>query len=114
MRVGKDTLLREAQAAVFKALGHPARLKMVEALADGPLCVCELVELAGLSQPTVSRHLDVLAQAGAVSKARDGGRVMVRLDFPCILNALPCINEALGRRAKAKRATYRRLTRSAR
>ncbi|MCB1132134.1 MAG: winged helix-turn-helix transcriptional regulator, partial [Verrucomicrobiae bacterium] len=51
--------LRE-RAMVFKALGHPARLEVVERLAEGECCVCllmELPELKKLSGPTVSQHL---------------------------------------------------------
>jgi len=43
-----------ARAEIFKALGHPARLAMVEALGDGEQCVCELQELVGSDMSTVS------------------------------------------------------------
>jgi DNA-binding transcriptional ArsR family regulator len=99
--------LRDAQAGVFKALGHPIRLKMVEALRAGPLCVCDLVELAELAQPTVSRHLDVLVKAGVLAKEREGTRMMVELAFPCILNALPCINQALRENAKVQQTALK-------
>ena len=54
------------EAAVFKALGHPARLQVVTELADGERCVCDLVELTGLGWSTVSRHLSVLKSAGVI------------------------------------------------
>ena len=54
----------EQQALILKALGHPSRLLMVQALADGPLCVCDLTELVGSEMSTVSRHLAQLKQAG--------------------------------------------------
>ena len=57
----------EARAAIAKALAHPTRLLMLDALADGELCVCELTELVGADQSTVSRQLAILRQAGIVS-----------------------------------------------
>lgn len=61
-------------AAIGKALGDPVRLQLVDVLRThaGKVCVCELVPLFDLSQPTVSHHLKVLRQAGIVGSERDG------------------------------------------
>ncbi len=61
-------------AAVAKALGDPVRLQLVDVLRRhaGKVCVCELVPLFELSQPTVSHHLKVLRDAGLVGSERDG------------------------------------------
>jgi ArsR family transcriptional regulator len=61
-------------AAVAKALGDPVRLQLVDVLRKhaGKVCVCELVPLFDLSQPTVSHHLKVLRQAGVVGSERQG------------------------------------------
>jgi ArsR family transcriptional regulator len=61
-------------AAVAKALGDPVRLQLVDVLRKhaGKVCVCELVPLFDLSQPTVSHHLKVLRDAGIVGSERDG------------------------------------------
>src|SRR3954471_18200833 len=61
-------------AAVAKALGDPVRLQLVDVLRRhaGKVCVCELVPLFDLSQPTVSHHLKVLRDAGIVGSERDG------------------------------------------
>ena len=63
-----------ATAQLFKALGDPARVKIVNLLAtsDEPVCVCELVPALGLSQPTVSHHLKKLTEAGLVSREQRG------------------------------------------
>jgi ArsR family transcriptional regulator len=67
---------REAEhmAAVAKALGDPVRLQLVDVLRKhaGKVCVCELVPLFDLSQPTVSHHLKVLREAGIVGSEREG------------------------------------------
>jgi ArsR family transcriptional regulator, arsenate/arsenite/antimonite-responsive transcriptional repressor len=61
-------------ADVAKALGDPARLQLIDVLKKhaGKVCVCELVPLFELSQPTVSHHLKVLRQAGLVGSERQG------------------------------------------
>jgi len=61
-------------ASIAKALGDPVRLQLVDVLRKhaGKVCVCELVPLFELSQPTVSHHLKVLRQAGIVGSERQG------------------------------------------
>ncbi len=64
-----------AHAAAFAALGDPARLRLLSLIATAPAgeaCVCNLVEPIGKSQPTVSHHLKVLADAGLVTSERRG------------------------------------------
>ena len=64
----------ERMAAIAKALGDPVRLQLVDVLRKhaGKVCVCELVPLFDLSQPTISHHLKVLRQAGIVDSVRQG------------------------------------------
>jgi len=64
----------EATAAIFRVLGDPARLKIVNALAtsDEPICVCNLIDPLGLAQPTVSHHLKKLAEAGLLEREQRG------------------------------------------
>ena len=64
----------ERMAGIAKALGDPIRLQLVDVLRKhaGKVCVCELVPLFDLSQPTVSHHLKVLRQAGIVDSERRG------------------------------------------
>jgi ArsR family transcriptional regulator, arsenate/arsenite/antimonite-responsive transcriptional repressor len=61
-------------AAIAKALGDPVRLQLVDVLRAnaGQVCVCELVPLFDLSQPTISHHLKVLREAGIVGSERRG------------------------------------------
>jgi ArsR family transcriptional regulator, arsenate/arsenite/antimonite-responsive transcriptional repressor len=64
----------ERMAAIAKALADPVRLQLVDVLRKhaGRVCVCELVPLFDLSQPTVSHHLKVLREAGLVASERRG------------------------------------------
>ncbi len=66
-------------AGVFKALGHPVRVAMIEALRSGPLCVCEFMPLLGIEQPTASKHIAVLRREGLIVAEKDGQRTMCRL-----------------------------------
>src|ERR1700733_10494109 len=64
----------ERMATIAKALGDPVRVQLVDVLRKhaGKVCVCELVPLFDLSQPTVSHHLKVLRDAGIVASERQG------------------------------------------
>ncbi|MBD5626312.1 MAG: winged helix-turn-helix transcriptional regulator [Desulfovibrio sp.] len=72
------------QAKIFKALGHPSRLLMVDALRDGEKCVCELRELVGDDMSTISRHLAVLREAGVVTSEKRGTSIYYRLRLGCL------------------------------
>ena len=63
-----------ATAELFKALGDPARVRIVNLLAtsDEPVCVCNLIEPLALSQPTVSHHMKKLLDAGLVEREQRG------------------------------------------
>ena len=74
----------------FAALSDPVRLRMLSLLANAPggaVCACDLVEPAGRSQPTVSHHLRVLADAGLVTSERRGRNVWYGV-VPAALEAL--------------------------
>jgi len=58
--------------ACLKALGDENRIRMIMLLLEGELCVCQLEEVLGISQPLVSRHLSILKQAGLVTARREG------------------------------------------
>jgi DNA-binding transcriptional ArsR family regulator len=65
--------------AVTKALSDENRLRAMMALADGELCVCQIIELLGLAPSTVSKHMAVLYQAGLVDTRKEGRWVHYRL-----------------------------------
>jgi ArsR family transcriptional regulator, arsenate/arsenite/antimonite-responsive transcriptional repressor len=69
-----DEAEAQATAAVFKALGDPHRVRIVNLLAeaDEPVCVCDLTPVLGISQPTVSHHLKRLMTAGLVDREQRG------------------------------------------
>lgn len=83
---------RPGPEAVFKALGHPARLTLVRTLQAGERCVCDLVQAVGLGWSTTSRHLEVLREAGVVGSERRGQQVFYRLELACVAGFLACLD----------------------
>ena len=57
---------------ITRALGDEARVRALSSLSDGELCVCQIIDLLGLSPSTVSRHMSILQQAGLVKRRKDG------------------------------------------
>lgn len=84
----------ESRAEVFKALGHPDRLRILGALAEGERCVCELVDVVGSSWSTVSRHLSVLKEAGVLEDEKRGLQVFYRVALPCVNSFMDCLDAA--------------------
>jgi DNA-binding transcriptional ArsR family regulator len=85
----------KARAHVIKAMAHPTRLFIVDELAKGERCVCELRDKVGADISTVSKHLSVLKQAGIVEDEKRGLQVWYSLKVPCILNFFGCVDDVL-------------------
>lgn len=83
------------KAQVIKALAHPSRLMMVDALAEGEMCVCDLQRLVGADMSTVSKHLSIMKNAGIVTDRKEGLKVFYRLRVPCVMRFFECIDAVL-------------------
>lgn len=78
---------------IAKAIGDESRARVLLALRDGELCLCQIIDLLKLSPSTVSKHMDVLQQAGLVERRKDGRWHYFRLaDDP----ATPVVQRAIG------------------
>ncbi len=77
--------LVEAIADRFRVLSDPMRIRILDALRDGPATVGELAEALGTSQQNVSKHLGVLAQTGMVAREKEGNSVRCRIADPSVL-----------------------------
>jgi ArsR family transcriptional regulator len=64
---------------ITKALADETRVRLLLALRQGEVCVCQLTELCGLAPSTVSKHLSILAQAGLVQARKDGRWIYYQL-----------------------------------
>ena len=96
----------EELASLFKALGDPARLRLLSLIAEqaeGEACVCFLTEPTGLSQPTVSHHLKLLHDAGLLEREKRGAWVFYRV----VPERLEAIRAALVTRAPRAREAKR-------
>ncbi len=80
--VGRSDVEVSDLDALFKGFADPTRLRVLNALAAGELCVCDLVELLGLSQPAVSRHLAYLRRMRLVEATREWKFAHYRLAEP--------------------------------
>jgi len=83
---------------VHKALSHPARLRVLAMLAEGALCVCQIVEVLQLAPSTVSAHLRELHRAGLTAERKQGRWVHVRLAEESGVKALlrPALEQLAG------------------
>ena len=97
-----------AQARIFKALGHPSRLLMLDALRDGEKCVCDLQALVGDNISTVSKHLAVLREAGIVAHEKRGANIYYRLCLPCLDSFLACTRDLLETRLASQLTLLRK------
>lgn len=88
-----DTPVYEMKAELFKALGHPVRIRTLELLRGGDRAVSELLEEIGIEASHLSQHLAVLRRAGVVDKSRRGNAVTYTL-----------VDESLGSMLDAARA----------
>lgn len=89
------------RARVFKALGNPNRLTIIDELQSGAKSVNELAELLGVTPATTSRHLSVLKDAGLVSTGeRRGNMIFYRLDVSCIPDFMICAIEVVEKKKK--------------
>ncbi len=91
----KDDKYYIRMARVLKAVGNPARLKMLHRLGEGDATVGELTEIAGLAQSTVSKHLAVLRSQGIVDDRREGSNVYYQLLTPCVLEFSTCATKVV-------------------
>ena len=90
------------RALVMKALAHPTRLFLVDRLAEGEACVCDLTALVGADVSTVSKHLSVLKNAGVVADQKRGNQVFYSLRVPCVLNWCACVEGVLEAAARER------------
>jgi len=106
---------------ITKAMADENRVRALMALADGELCVCQIIELLGLAPSTVSKHMAVLHQAGLVETRKAGRWIYYRIaedpGLPCARTALAMALDCLAKdnriRQDAKRLkTIRKMSRN--
>lgn len=91
-------VVNRLKAELFKAIGHPTRLQILEYLQDGEKCVCEIISELDLEQSNVSQHLGILKKQDLVSSRKEGTKMMYRLKHDDILKIIDSVGEILDRR----------------
>lgn len=94
----------EARARIAKALAHPSRLLLLDALLDREMCVHELTELVGSDQSTVSKHLAVLREAGLIGVRKEGAMSLYRSTCRCLEGFFGCLDTVLRDNVEAQQA----------
>jgi ArsR family transcriptional regulator len=80
---------------LFRALADPTRLRLLNLIAGREICVCYFVEILGISQPKISRHLAYLRRAGIAAARRQGRWMHYRLVVPHDAVASSILQETL-------------------
>jgi len=88
------------QCEICKALGHPARLAIVDLLDDRETAATELLEALGTSKANLSKHMTLLTHAGIIQARRSGRQVFYQLTDPEIHKACAIMRSILYRRLK--------------
>jgi ArsR family transcriptional regulator len=80
------------RAVIVKAMAHPTRLLIMEALMQDERCVNELTEMAGCDITTLSKHLAVMKKAGLLACEKRGLNVFYQIACPCFPEFFRCID----------------------
>ncbi len=99
----------ELQAELCLALGHATRLRMLDLLKAGPQRVNQIAEHLQINQPTASRHLTVLRNAGLLSVRRHGADMLYQIANPKIIEVCDLIHAVLAKRENQRSEILREM-----
>lgn len=86
----KDNVQKK-KANILKALAHPVRIGIVEALENGEMCVCDIAERFPLDRTSISKHLALMKNLDILDDRREGLHVYYSLRMKCLPTLLECI-----------------------
>ncbi len=98
-----DKELAAHAADVLKAIAHPIRLQIVEALEDGEMCVGEIVAALGEKQAIISQQLIIMKDKGVLSSRREGAKVFYHIENPNAIRVLACVYDHCAPRTRGRR-----------
>ncbi|MEJ5378148.1 MAG: metalloregulator ArsR/SmtB family transcription factor [bacterium] len=98
-----STRYYEKKASILKALAQPTRLKILEMLKAGERCVCEMYPELGQEQPNISKHLNLMKQAGILDSRKEGLRVIYWIKNSEVLEILRQTDQILFKEAEETR-----------
>lgn len=88
-------LILNRKSDLFKAIGHPSRIRILELLGTEERCVCELIDALELEQSNVSQHLAVLRRENIIESRKQGLQVMYKVRHPEVLTILTKAQEMI-------------------
>ena len=106
------TKMIDLVARRFQVLGEPCRLRVLQALQDGPMTVNQIVARLNGNQPNISKHLQILFDAGVVGRDRSGNSIIYCVADPVVFRLCELVCRSTARQAASvqKYAAMRRST----
>jgi DNA-binding transcriptional ArsR family regulator len=101
--------VHEVKATLFRVLGHPARVRILELLRDGERSVGQLQAELELESGGTSQHLSALRSVGVVESRRDGTSVLYRVDDERVFDLLAAGKDIIARRLESEQSLLREL-----
>ena len=90
-----EDIVVKLTAELFKTLGHPARIKILQMLASGERCVCEMIDQIDIEQSNFSQHLGVLKRQGLIEARKEGQKVIYKISYPSVLEIVGAAERTL-------------------
>ena len=85
----------QGEANIFKALSHPTRLFILDAIRDQSYSVSQLAQMAGIDISTMSKHLDLLKRYNIVTGVKERNTVYYKLNVPCLFDFIKCAKKII-------------------
>ncbi len=98
-----DNHVAERVAEVLKAVAHPVRLRIVELLVPGEMCVGDIVRALGEKQSITSQQLNMMKDKGVLTCKRDGAKVYYRIENKNVIRLLDCVYDHCEQEKGARR-----------
>ncbi len=90
------------KAEIFKAIGQPTRLRILELLHVGEMQAGQIAAQVGAEAPTVSKHLTLLRKQGLIAERKEGSKVFYQGTIPHLIGFMWCVENAVRRRLDAQ------------
>ena len=90
-----EDIVIKLTAELFKTLGHPVRIKILQMLMNEERCVCEIMENIDIEQSNLSQHLKVLKKQGLIDSRKDGQRVIYWIAYPSVKQLIGAAEQTL-------------------
>lgn len=104
----------EQVAHVFRVLGEPSRLEILQSLMVGPKTVTQVIDATGKGQANVSKHLGVLAAAGLVSRTQRGNQAVFEVSDPLVFGLCDSVCGSIRKKLARQVKSHQRLLKAAR